>query len=88
MTIQVRGYARTRRPVKIERWVRYSYRLFYTDGTSKYLVMNIAQLEGQTNEDTTNYLVRNFSEQLPYWEDIEKVKLISVDGERHNIIIE
>ena len=78
----------TRRRVKINRWVKYTYRFYFTDGKSKYLSMNVAQLEGQTTEDTIKYLIKNFKENLKIYDDVEKIKLISVDGEKVNAVIE
>ena len=69
--------------VKIARWVKYTYRIFWKDGTSKYVSRSIAQLEGQTNKDTIEYLVKDFKSHIGFG-DAEKVKLISVDGEKVN----
>lgn len=78
----------TRKACKIERWIKYTYRLYYNDGSSKYLSMSIAQLEGETNGDTVKYLVNDFKRHIEYNDSLIKVKLISVDGEKVNAIIE
>ena len=80
--------SRTSRRAKIARWVKFTYRLYYKDGSSRYLSKSIAQLEGQTREDTVKYLVNDFTKLMEYSEGLIKVKLISVDGEKVNIVIE
>lgn len=77
-----------RESAKIARWVKYTYRLFFTDGTSKYMSRFIAQCEGGTNKDTADYIVRDFREYFKHDPEVKSMKLISVDGERFNIMVE
>ena len=73
---------------KISRWVKFTYRVFFKSGESKYLTRCIAQLEGQTNTDTIDYLLKDFRNNLGYSDDVVKYRLISVDGEKVNREIE
>ena len=87
-TNKVRGKATgVRVRPKIERWVKFTYRLFLTDGTSKYMSRTIGQFKGRTSKELAEYLVRHFTELLEADREVESVKLISVDGDKYNITI-
>jgi len=68
----------------ITEWIPFSVRIFYNNGESKYCRMTIARLEGMTDEELTAYLVKDYTELLQYAEDVEKVKLISVNRNKVN----
>lgn len=72
---------------KITRLVRFTYKMFMESGESKYRTGHIAQLEGQTNTDTTDYLVEDFKNHVGL-AGVIKYRLISVDGEKVNREIE
>lgn len=77
-----------RKTTRINRWVRYTSRVYLTDGSSKYTTGTIAQLDGQTNKDTADYLIRDFEDIIRTSDSISKLKLISIDGEKLNTVIE
>ena len=74
-------------PNKIDRYVKYTYRLFRKNGESEYRSAFVGQLVGDTTNRTIDYLVKHFKEILSYSETLEKVKLISVDGTKVNEMI-
>lgn len=87
-TNKVRGKATgVRVRPKIERWVKYTYRVFFTDGTSKYMTRSIAKFEGCPIEHTRDYLVRDFAEYVKHDPELTGMKLISVDGQKYNIMV-
>lgn len=66
---------------KITRWVKFTFKIFMENGETEYCTRHIAQLEGQTNKDTTDYLVKDFKNHVGL-SGIIKYRLISVDGEK------
>ena len=69
------------------RKVKVTYRVYWDFGTSKYCSLSISKYDGYSNEDIRDYLVREFSREIGV-EHLQKIKLITIDGERVNTIIE
>lgn len=76
---------RQRTPLK---WVKVTYRLFYKD-SSKYLTGSYGvptDIEDVV-EHLKEYLTNEWSEKLKYLDDIEYIKLISINGVKVNLEI-
>lgn len=68
-------------------WIKTSYRVFYPDGTSHYVTSNIPDFDGRTIESATEYLIKSFRKRIVD-EEVQKIKLISVDGKKVNVIVQ
>ena len=79
---KVKGKAlREVKRTKIAKWVKFSYVCYFIDGSNKLITDTIAQLEGHTNFDTVEYLMKDFKDGIKRGE-FKKVKLLAVDGEK------
>ena len=67
------------------KWIPYTYRVFYTDGTSRYIRMNVLAESGEAAYD---FLVKQvFMRDVDYYDEIEKIRFISLNKQKINRMV-
>ena len=67
------------------KWIPYTYRVFYTDGTSRYIRMNVL---AESVEAAYDFLVKQvFMRDVEYYDEIEKIKFISLNKQKINRMV-
>lgn len=72
---------------KPSRIVKVTYRVYWDSGTSKYCVLTIPKYEDTTNEDIRDYLIGMFQREIGV-EHLQRIKIISIDSEKVNVIVQ
>lgn len=80
MRIATLANGRRKKPENLK-WIPYTYRVFYTDGTSHYFRMNVL---AESIESAYDFLVNHFVEAIDEDETIEKIKFISLNKQKIN----
>ena len=67
------------------KWIPYTYRVFYTDGTSHYFRMNVL---AESVEAAYDFLVKQvFMRDVDYYDEIEKIRFISLNKQKINRMV-
>ena len=67
------------------KWIPYTYRVFYTDGTSRYIRMNVL---AESVEAAYDFLVKQvFMRDVDYYDEIEKIRFISLNKQKINRMV-
>ena len=76
--------ANCRRKPENLKWIPYTYRVFYTDGTSRYIRMNVL---AESVEAAYDFLVNWFTRDVDYHDEIEKIRFISLNKQKINRMV-
>ena len=76
--------ANCRRKPENLKWIPYTYRVFYTDGTSHYFRMNVL---AESVEAAYDFLVNWFTSDVDYYDEIEKIRFISLNKQKINRMV-
>ena len=66
------------------KWIPYTYRVFYTDGTSRYIRMNVL---AESVEAAYDFLVNWFTSKVDYHDEIENIRFISLNKQKINRMV-
>ena len=74
---------RRKKPENLK-WIPYTYRVFYTDGTSHYFRMNVL---AESVEAAYDFLVNWFTRDVGYYDEIENIRFISLNKQKVNRMV-
>lgn len=75
-----------RKSTIVEGWIKVTYRIYWNNGESQYRAISIAEFVDYSDKDIVDYLVNEFQSEIRAGY-IQKVKLISIGGEKVDVWI-